>query len=221
MATDGVLPIVFTEYLVGVPKNYCNIARKVPDALQAAFGVSINTKTCKMSDVGHAGVLFWNAAGRTRYCEFGRYAAGAGGAELGLARYAKGGVPDLRMQQDGMPTPASLKATLAVVSASGGHGSRISGVLIQVPGKFAAMERFCDRRVKDKAGIGANDYSITGNNCGTFVADVLAQADIRAEKFAQPDDFINALQKRDPKVEFAPRHKALCVDGLVTEKFCI
>lgn len=228
MAKDGVLPIVFTEYLIGVPKDYCNVARKVSGAsqqvfgaMQSLFGVKINAKTCQMADVGHAGVLFWDAKGSTRYAEFGRYGGTAGGTEIGLTRFAKSGVPDLRLDGKGMPTPASLKTTLKACSTAGGHGSRISGVLIQVPGKFAAMEKFAKARVAQKPGVGANDYSITSNNCGTFVADVLLTADMKVEKSAQPDDFLAWLQARFPKVEYAPRHNALCVDGLVAEKTCI
>jgi hypothetical protein len=228
MAKDGVLPIIFTEYLIGVPKDYCNIARKVSGASQTAFGAlesifgaKVNTKTCQMADVGHAGVLFWNARGSTRYAEFGRYGGTVGGTEIGLTRFAKGGVPDLRLGASGMPTPASLKVTLKACSTAGGHGSRVSGVLIQVPGKFAAMETLVKARVALKAGLGANEYSISSNNCGTFVADVLLAADVRVEKFAQPDDFLGWLQARHPKVEYAPRHNALCVDGLVKERACI
>lgn len=201
--TDHALPIVFTEYLVTVPKDKCLMAKKVPDFITSALGVGI-TSNCKMSDVGHAGILFWNSAGLTKYYEFGRY----GGGSTGDTRRV--GVANLNVRA---PLESSnLSAILHGISTKSGQGGVVSGVLIEVPGKFDAMHTYAKRRDLMKAGTGKNEYGLLGNNCGTFVHDVLRAAGVTTIKTAQPDEYLESLRPRYPDVEYDPRKRSLEIE---------
>lgn len=201
--TDHALPIVFTEYLVTVPKDKCLMAKRVPDFIASAFGVGF-TSNCKMSDVGHAGILFWNSAGFTKYYEFGRYAEGS----TGDTKRVK--VANLNVR---VPLESSnLGAILHGISEVSGQKGVASGVLIEVPGKFEAMHTYAKRRDLMKPGTGEDKYDLLSNNCGTFVHDVLRAAGITTIKTAQPDEYLESLRLRYPDVEYNPRSRSLVIE---------
>jgi RHS repeat-associated protein len=78
---------------------------------------------------GHGGVLTYDAKGSTEYYEYGRYAPNQAGvfgqtlpADEGNVR--RRGVPDLVMDKDGNPTPASVEALRQSLSDKSGKGTR-------------------------------------------------------------------------------------------------
>jgi RHS repeat-associated protein len=118
---------------------------------------------------GHAGVLLIdNKTGLTKYYEYGRYDK----AELGIVRHYA--IPDVIIGADGRPTAESLNKVLQTISNKSGKGQEIEGAYIESD-KFKEMNDYAQSKLKENTDTQREPYSITGNNCGTFAADVINQ----------------------------------------------
>jgi hypothetical protein len=79
---------------------------------------------------GHGGVLSFDAKGAAQYYEYGRYNPRASGiigvrltTEEGNVRRVK--VPNIDMDKDGKPIPASMEALKNTLSKKAGHNTRV------------------------------------------------------------------------------------------------
>ena len=132
------------------------------DAVAIVFPeYKIQTPGGKVGGLGHAGVLLIdNQNGATKYYEYGRYNNGEGAVRSRP-------VPDVTMGKDGRPTDASLNRTLNVISQKAGQGGAIQAAY--VPGAdFKKMDSFARDQMR-AADAKETSYSLTGNNCGTFM----------------------------------------------------
>lgn len=149
------------------------------EALLIAFpDFKIDTETFlgKVGGLGHAGVLLINKKGLTRYYEYGRYATTDG--TKGKVRQKS--VPNVVIGKDGKATPESLEKTLAAISKQSGQGGKIDAAYFQNV-NYEVMEAYAQAKLKE-SNPGNKDYkkdrapyTLTGNNCATFAADVITQ----------------------------------------------
>ena len=142
---------------------------KDPDGADAVAVVfpdyRIQTPMGKVGGLGHAGVLLIdNKSGATKYYEYGRYNNGEGAVRSRP-------VPDVVMGKNGRPTDASLRRTLEAVSQKSGQGGTVQGAY--VPGAdFRRLDTFAKEQMK-AADNKETSYSLSGNNCGTFMQETI------------------------------------------------
>ncbi len=152
------------------------------------YMVDTETKLGKQP-LGHSGVLLIdNKTGLTKYYEYGRYSTEDG--TKGRVRNVK--VPDVIMGENGMPTTESLNNVLSDISEKAGLNGKIEGAYIKSD-KFDEMNNYAQGKLNEstvgKKGYNKDreSYSLTGNNCATFAADVLQQD----SKVKSPNTLIN------------------------------
>ena len=208
---DIVIPIVFPDYLIAVSTPSPRL--RVPDLLPGfdifPDMVRIPATSQRVPELGHAGVMFIDGrSGLTKYYEYGRYDR----AELGLTRRVP--VPDVRMGFDGHPTKVTLGGSLTKVSIEAGHGGRISGAYIPVPGKFPAMLAYAQRRIRENGNRNREPYSILKNSCIHFTKAVLEAAAVDTPVMIdpRPNSYIEELRDEFPKLDFVRQH-SLRIDG--------
>jgi hypothetical protein len=209
---DIVIPIVFPDYLIAVTTPSSRL--RVPDLLPG-FDVfpgviRIPATTHKLPELGHAGVMFINgSSGLTKYYEYGRYDR----AQLGLARRVP--VPDVRMGADGHPTKSTLSGSLSRVSTEAGHGGRISGAYIAVPGRFQAMLEYAQRRVRDNGNRNREPYHLATNSCIHFTKAVVEAAGVATPIMVdpRPNSYIEELRDEFPKLDFVRSTSSLTIEG--------
>jgi RHS repeat-associated protein len=137
------IPIVFKDYKI------------------SAFGV-------KWSGLGHAGILLIeNKTGVTKYYEYGRYDKEG----KGIVRQIT--VSDVVLdKKTGMPTTESLTKVLGQISKATGQGGDITGTYVKND-NFKEMNTYAQDQKAENANPNREKYSLTGNNCGTFVKETL------------------------------------------------
>lgn len=154
----------------------------------------------KLSDLGHAGVLFINGrTGLTKYYEYGRYDRGG----LGLVRRVS--IPNA-MVRGGALDRASLGRPLAAISEIAGHGGRIEGCYIEVENKFDAMLAYAERRKQENANPRRRPYDITRNSCIHFVKAVVAAAGVDTPWMVdpRPNSYIGEFRDDFPDLDYRP-----------------
>lgn len=134
-------------------------------------------KAPKVGGLGHAGVLIIdNKTGRATYYEYGRYKTTDG--TKGLVR--KYDIGKIVFGKDGKATEESVNAAMGKISQKSGEGGRIKGAYV-ISDKFKEMKAYADQKYSEtNSGNPQYDasrppYSLLGNNCGTFAADVVNQ----------------------------------------------
>jgi hypothetical protein len=186
------------------------------EALLIAFpDFKIDTETFlgKVGGLGHAGVLLINKKGLTRYYEYGRYATTDG--TKGKVRQKS--VPNVIIGKDGKATPESLEKTLAAISKQSGQGGKIDAAYFQNV-NYEVMEAYAQAKLKE-SNPGNKDYNkerapytLTGNNCATFAADVITQdkdVDKPGINFNSPINTVSEYQEEgNAKVGYDPSAKA-------------
>lgn len=201
---DVVIPIAFPDYLISVSTPSVEI--EVPDYLPFIDvfpdHVRIPSSKHKVSELGHAGVLFINGrSGTTKYYEYGRYDR----AQLGLTRRVP--IPDARIGRDQKPTRDSLKTVLARISHKAGQNGRIEGAYIEVAdGKYASMLQYARMRVGQNGNPNRPPYTLTGNSCMHFSKKVAEAGGAEIPWIAdpRPTSFIAEVQSIHPKLTFVP-----------------
>lgn len=213
MASDVVVPIVFPDYLIAV--NTPEYKVEVPDILPwfdiLPDSVKVAKTRNKVPELGHAGVMFLNgASGTTKYFEYGRYDPPA----LGLVR--KISIPDVVMGEDGRPTIDSLKKTLHVISRKSGQGGRISGVYIEVEGKFESMLKYANNRKEQNKNPNRVPYSLFSNSCIHFAKGVTEAAGIDTPWMLdpRPNSYIGEFRSDFPDLEYIPKGRSLFIEGI-------
>jgi len=169
--SDIVIPIVFPDYRILV-----NLLKQEVDLIPyVAFdNFTIPDYKDKLSNLGHAGVLFINGkSGLTKYFEYGRYDPPA---NLGLVQKIRN-LPDAVINE-GKVELSSLKKVLKKISRVSGQSGRISGVYIEVENKFDSMLEYAQLRKSQNASPNRKPYDLLLNSCIHFVKDVTARAGV-------------------------------------------
>lgn len=159
--------------------------------------------------VGHAGVLLINAAGLTKYFEYGRYDAQMKGE---LRTY---GVPNAVIGDDGKATPDSLKEVLRALSARSGKPKDGPATRIQAA-YFINMD--FDAMSAVASGQPAGEYDLENFNCGHFALKVVTAGnpDIDHPTILVPvpvnivDEY---LEEGNAEVLFDPADDSLRISG--------
>lgn len=201
---DLVIPIVFPDYLITIATPKVQV--KIPDLLPGIDvfpdHVRIPGSKQRVSELGHAGVLFINGkTGTTKYYEYGRYDKAA----LGLTRRVK--IPDVTTDGSGDPTRKSLINVLERISRIAGHHGRIEGAYIHLPDKsYEKMLAFAKRRVADNRRPERKPYSVLSNSCMHFAMEVAREggADIPWILDPRPNSFIEEMQSNHTPLSFIP-----------------
>lgn len=204
---DVVIPIVFPDYLISVD----NLSFVERTAIKATPGVSIESEKkipggvrYKIKGLGHAGIAFIDGkTGRSRYYEYGRYDP----QEKGLVRSLS--VPAVTIGSDKKPTKASLHALLREIAVESGHGTRISGVYVEVTDKFSTMEKYAMDREALNSNPNRKFYDLKDNNCFTFATQVARSAgvDVSMANKMFPSSSMEKMQNVYPSVNFDPNQK--------------
>lgn len=218
MADDVVIPIVFPDYVIAMPKDMIfkrpgekiDLPKRLNDWGIPDFKTpDIQTPTT-VPQAGHAGVLFINgASGLTRYYEYGRYEPSQVGVRPtsppvpGLVWQRN--VPNVRLAK-GEITMDSLKAALQTISKQSGHGGRIAAAYIKVPGKFAAMDAYATKRKTDNTNAKRDPYSITGNSCVHFMRYTVEAAGVSMPMMIdpRPKSYIEEIRDDHPDLDYSP-----------------
>lgn len=186
-----------------------------PDGKDAVIVVfpdyKVSTKVGKIGGLGHAGVLLINnKTGYTKYYEYGRYGDNNRGKVNSFA------VSNVKIGKDGKPTIESLNKVMGQISDKAGHDGKIEGAYIKSD-KFKEMNNYAQDKMKENSDPKREEYSLTGNNCGTFAADV-ANQDETVEKEAptiidpRPNSIIEEYQKTFPAVSYDPQKNKTTVE---------
>jgi hypothetical protein len=205
---DYAIPMVFPDYLIMVAQ----VKKREIDLIPYVDfdNVRIRDAKVKVPELGHASVMIINGAtGLTRYYEYGRYDK----QNLGLVRTVK--VPDVKVT-GGKPDWKTLKAPLARVSKVAGQGGRIEAVLIEVDGKFPAMQKYATGRMKDNSNPKRAPYHLLRNSCVHFARDVVdaAGADTPWMLDPRPNSYIGEFQDKYADVKYQPRGAKLEIEGI-------
>jgi hypothetical protein len=172
-----------------------------PDYKISAFGK-------QWSNLGHAGVLLIdNKTGVTKYYEYGRYDKPEEKGEV-RQRTISNVVID---KETGKPTVASMNKVMGEISEKAGKRGRIEGAYIESD-KFKEMNDYAQSKKAEKNNPDRKAYSITGNNCGTFAADVVKQdPDVKKQAPTiidpRPNSMVKEYQDNFKPVNYDPKTK--------------
>jgi hypothetical protein len=173
------------------------------DAIPIAFpNYRIQTPAGRISGLGHAGILLINPqSGLTRYYEYGRYPDN----NCGCGTVRNRPVPNVVMGADGRPTSGSLNHVLGAISQRAGHGGPIVGAYVANP-NFDAMNQYALGRMALNGDPTRTPYDLTGNNCATFMQDVLEAGGVDTPWMLdpRPNSYIYELRDAFPHINFAP-----------------
>ena len=158
------------------PYAYCNnnpVNYVDPDGRDAVFiafpDYKISAFGKQWSNLGHAGVLLIdNKTGLTKYYEYGRY------DKAGIGEVRQKTISNVVIDKEtGKPTVESMNKVMSEISKVG-QGGRIEGAYIESD-KFKEMNDYAQSKKAENDNPDRKEYSITGNNCGTFAGDVVKQ----------------------------------------------
>jgi hypothetical protein len=195
---DVAVPIAFPDYLVTVDTPAVRL--NVPDWLpRVPNEIRIPRQRGHVPYLGHAGILFFNSRGLTKYFEFGRYDP----EELGLVVPRR--IPDLQLDAEGKPTLVSLSRTLNRISLVAGHSGRIEATYIELPdGAFAKMLAFATARLKDNTNPKRVPYDLTSNSCLHFMKLVAEAGGAQMPRVIdpRPGGYIERVRSDHPDLDF-------------------
>ena len=156
--------------------------------------------------LGHAGVLLIDPdSGFTRYFEYGRYDSENKGE---VRTYP---IPNVVIDENGLPTPESLNRVLRMVSEISGQNGRIEGAYIKSR-RFKAMLEYAENREKENSDPKRFPYSIVFNNCVSFASQVLDQ-DVKVQFLSPilrvpiPNIRIRQYQLFHKRISYSPSQK--------------
>ena len=202
---DVGIPVVFTAFLITVAERPTQVDL-IPFADWDDF-----TIPNRMSNLGHAGVLFLRGRdGMTKYYEYGRYDR----ANLGLVRRIR--IPNVQMARNGRPSRASLANTLRAISTRAGQGGPVSGAYIEVEDGYQAMLDEAQRRERLNTDDEREPYDILSRSCLHFAVDVIEAAGVDLPWIIDPRPvgYLGRLRSAYPDVEYNPRTRRVAVEGL-------
>lgn len=206
--SDVLIPIVFPDYkiMVQTPASRVVVPDYLPfiDILPNEIKVP-HTKN-KISDLGHAGVLFINGkTGVTKYYEYGRYDL----EKIGRVKKAQN-LPDVKIDKNGV-TEQSLISVLKIISRKAGKLGRISGAYIKVENKYDAMLSFSQNRMAMNQNPNREAYDIFSYSCLHFMKGVMEIAGVSTPWLLDPRpvSYIKEIQDEHPSLEYTPSSNKL------------
>lgn len=207
MAKDIVIPIVFPDYKITV-----EIQRTEVDIFPWVDFDNFTTPKLKekISNLGHAGVLFINGKnGTTKYFEYGRYDPPK---NLGLIVKARN-LPDVKIVSGDLDI-SSLKKPLDFISRISGQSGRISGAYIEVENKYQAMLDYAVLRKSQNANPRRKPYNLTSNSCIHFVKKVTEAAGVKTPWMVdpRPNSYVGEFRDDFPDLDY--KNNQLKIEGL-------
>lgn len=189
-------------YCMNNPVKYIDPNEK--DAVLVVFpDYKISTPIGKMGNLGHAGVLLINnKTGLTKYYEYGRYDKEGKGEVRNIK------ISNVKIDKNGKPTTESLNKVMGELSKKAGQNGRIDGAYIESD-KFENMDKYATIKENENSNPSRKTYSLTGNNCGTFAADVVNQ-DENVNKKApiivdpRPNSIVEEYQDKFKTITYNP-----------------
>jgi len=209
MSKDIVIPIVFPDYKITV-----EIERTKVDVFPWVDfdNFTIPKYKEKISNLGHAGVLFINGkTGTTKYFEYGRYDPPR---NLGIVVKAAN-LPDAKIL-NGKIDIQSLKRPLDFISRISGQSGRIQGVFIEVDNKYEKMLNYALMRKSQNANPKRRPYDLTSNSCIHFVKSVTETAGIKTPWMVdpRPNSYIGKFRDDYIDLDYSPKTKILKIEGI-------
>lgn len=203
---DVVIPIVFPDYKIAV-----EIPRTEVDVFPFVEwdDFTIRQRKEKVSNLGHAGVLFVNGNnGLTKYYEYGRYDS----AGLGLVRRVP--IPDAEVG-DGSVDLTSLKKPLHRIARVAGQSGNIRGVFLTVENKFQAMLKYAQDRKAQNRTASRRPYSLTSNSCIHFVKKVVEVAGLEPPWMIdpRPTSYVGEFRDDYPDLDYNYSSRTLTIEG--------
>ena len=189
-------------YCMNNPVKYIDPNGK--DAVLVVFpDYKISTPIGKMGNLGHAGVLLINnKTGLTKYYEYGPYDKEGKGEVRNIK------ISNVKIDKNGKPTTESLNKVMGELSKKAGQNGRIDGAYIESD-KFENMDKYATIKENENSNPSRKTYSLTGNNCGTFAADVVNQ-DENVNKKApiivdpRPNSIVEEYQDKFKTITYNP-----------------
>ena len=194
---DILIPIVFPDYKVTIEFKESEVDifpwMKMDNFKTPSF-------KSKLSNLGHAGVLFINGRnGTSKYYEYGRYDPPE---NLGLVRKARN-LPNVRVSSAGIDF-STLKATLSSISKVSGDSGRIEGAYIEVNNKYNEMLQHAEHRKAQNATASRKAYDTATNNCMHFVKEISEKAGVPTPWMVdpRPNSYISEFRSSFPDLDF-------------------
>lgn len=189
-------------YCMNNPVKYIDPNGK--DAVLVVFpDYKISTPIGKMGNLGHAGVLLINnKTGLTKYYEYGRYDKEGKGEVRNIK------ISNVKIDKNGKPTTESLNKVMGELSKKAGQNGRIDGAYIESD-KFENMDKYATIKENENSNPSRKTYSLTGNNCGTFAADVVNQDENVNKKASiivdpRPNSIVEEYQDKFKTITYNP-----------------
>lgn len=203
---DVVVPIVFPDYRISIEINKAEV-----DVFPWFEFDNFTTPTYKdkISNLGHAGVLFINGkTGATKYYEYGRYDLPE---KLGIVVKARN-LPDVKII-DGQVDKISLKKPLSFISRVSGQSGRVEGVYIEVDGKYDSMLKHAELRKSQNSFAKRKPYDLLTNSCIHFVKEITEKAGISTPWMVdpRPNSYIGEFRDDFPDLDF--KGATLVIEG--------
>jgi len=167
----------------------------------------------KISDLGHAGVLFINGkSGITKYYEYGRYDPN----KLGWVKKMLN-LPDVTINSSGV-VEQSLSRVLKVISDKAGKRGRISAAYIEVDNKYQAMLDYAQHRIALNSNPNRERYDIASYSCVHFMKGVMEAAGVDTPWMLdpRPTSYIEEIQDDFPVLEYMPSNNELTIKEAVS-----
>jgi hypothetical protein len=204
---DVVIPIVFPDYRIAVntPNFTIDILPRVD-----FDNLTIPPTNNRVAELGHAGVLFIDGTtGTTKYFEYGRY------DKLGLGLVRRITISDVSVEKNHV-VPKSLKRPLQEIAKRAGQGGRITGVYIEVEGKFKDMLSYAKLQQQQNANPKRRSYDLIKNSCIHFVKDVVEVAGIEAPWMVdpRPNSYIGEFRDEFPDLDYVLKTDSLKIEGV-------
>ena len=201
------------NYYPQSPYAFCNnnpikfVDRDGRDGVLVVFpDYKISTPIGKVSGLGHAGVLLIdNKTGTTKYYEYGRY------DKEGRGEVHQITISNVSIGKDGKPTSESLNNVMGELSEKAGKNGRIDGAYVDSE-DYKSMKTYAEDKKSENTNPDREPYSLTGNNCGTFAADVVKQDGQVKEKAPnivdpRPNSIVEEYQNKFRTITYDPNKK--------------
>lgn len=211
---DLLIPIVFPDYKITVETPAVRV--QIPDYLPYVDilpnVVRVPHTKNKISNLGHAGVLFINGqSGVTKYYEYGRYDSKKIGWVKKIFK-----LPDVKIDSNGNVVKNTLSTVLQVISMKAGKSGRISAAYIKVKNKYEAMLEYARIRMAMNTNPNRERYGIASYSCVHFMKGTMDAAGIDTPWMLdpRPTSYIKEIQNDYPSLEYMPSSNKVTIKEL-------
>lgn len=194
------VPIVFPDYEITVGTKAVTV--DVPDWIPALPNeVKVPALQQRVPFLGHAGILFLDRRGVTKYYEYGRYDPAA----MGLVRRHL--IPDAAPGAQGKPVATTLHKALARISSLAGQGGRIAAAWIELADDaFNRMLVYAAARVRSNGDPRRRKYDLLEHSCLHFMRDVAIAGGAAMPEVLdpRPAGYIDRVRASFPALDYRP-----------------